>query len=103
MAPFFLLSPRENRGGAERRRRRPDSGAPRLGGGPEGRGKGRGETAVRFPHLSWLEMDRGGGSSRPGGGGAKLLRWRGQGLGERRLRVAKLAEELGGGCGVRRS
>ena len=59
--------------------------------------------AARFPHLARLEMERGGGSSRPGGGGAKLLRWRGQGLGERRLGVAKLAEELGGGCGVRRS
>ena len=85
MAPFFLLSPRENRGGAERRRRRPIRA---LCASAAARGRGerrRGLCGVDpRPHLvpGWSVAARprwpaaaGGGAS--GGGAAAEERGRG--------------------------
>ena len=70
-APFFLLPPLENRGGAALRRR-PEAGGPGLDGASGGEGKGRGQHGERFPgHGSGGDGPRrpGHGGRRPAGGG----------------------------------
>jgi len=76
MAPFFLLSPRENRGGAERRRRRPIRA---LCASAAARGRGERRRGLRGvdsrPHLV------------PGWGVAARPRWpAAAGVSERRRR-----------------
>ena len=54
MCPFFLPSPRENRGGAERRRRRPIR-APCASAAARGRGK-RSREVGRLDSPTWLAL-----------------------------------------------
>jgi len=73
--PFLFLPSTQNRGGALAHRRRPDSGALGDGGGREEKGKREGTERVRLPFLPRAGVERGGRSTRAGGGGARRL-WR---------------------------
>jgi hypothetical protein len=73
--PLIPFLPSQNRGGASVRRRRPDSGSLGDGGDRGERGKGEGREELRFPYLARAMVERGGGFTRAGGGGARQL-WR---------------------------